>query len=299
MTSPCPSDLRLEGYLLDPERSGLAQHVGGCEGCRVRLERMNAEAEEFRQYVFPATIDAVVAAAVPRPRPGWMAVFLPVAAACAAAMVFLLKPVPPEGILAARGEVLSLEVFTGSSEGARQLTSGELLPEGAPLRFRVKTTVPCRVRIVSADCEGHVAVLYPPPGEDSPIVSGTSVLPGEAKLGASSRSAAASRFPCWPSPHRSRTRPPETTTGFAARSGSPGCRRERSRPPCWSSTARRRPHQATRRSDAPRGAVRFHPASVNHGLPPVDRPGEHRCLPCPPSSPPSDVARAATRRSRP
>jgi hypothetical protein len=183
MTSPCPSELRLEGYLLDPERSGLAPHVGGCENCRVRLERMNAEADDFRQYVFPATIDAVVAAAVPRPGPGWMAAFLPVAAACAAAMVFLLKPVPPEGILAARGEVLSLEVFTGSSEGARQLTSGELLPEGAPLRFRVKTTVPCRVRIVSADCEGHVAVLYPPPGEDSPIVSGTSVLPGEAKLG--------------------------------------------------------------------------------------------------------------------
>ena len=183
MTTKCPSDLRLEGYLLDPERSELGEHVGGCESCRLRVARMNAAAEDFRQYVFPATIDAVVAAAAPRPRPGWMAAFLPVAAACAAAMIFLLKPVPPEGVLAARGEVLSLEVFTASSEGARQLGNGELVPEGAPLRFRVKTTVPCRVRVVSADCEGRVVLLYPPPGEDSPIVNGTSVLPGEAKLG--------------------------------------------------------------------------------------------------------------------
>jgi hypothetical protein len=182
MIGPCPSELRLEGYLLDPATSGLAPHVGGCERCRVRLERMKAEGDDFRQYVFPSTIDAVVAAAVPRPGPGWMAAFLPIAAACAAALVFLLRPVPPEGILAARGEVLSLEVFTGSSEGARQLGNGELLPEGAPLRFKVKTTVPCRVRIVAADCEGHVSVLYPGPGEDAPIVSGTSILPGEAKL---------------------------------------------------------------------------------------------------------------------
>ena len=182
MTSPCPSELRLEGYLLDPERSGLAPHVGGCESCRVRLERMNAEGDDFRQYVFPATIDAVVAAAAPRPGPGWMAAFLPVAAACAAALVFLLQPVPPEGILAARGEVLSLEVFDESAEGGRQLANGALLAEGAPLRFRVKTTVPCRVRIVAADCEGHVSVLYPGPGEDSPVVNGTAVLPAGAKL---------------------------------------------------------------------------------------------------------------------
>jgi hypothetical protein len=183
VTTRCPSDLRLEAHLLDPEKSGLARHVDGCEACRVRLERMNAEAADFNQYVYPATVEAVVAAAAPRSGLGWFAAFLPAAAACAAALLFLVKPVPPEGFLAARGEVLSLEVFTESPEGARQLVNGELLAEGAPLRFRVKTTVPCRVRIVSADCEGHVVVLYPAPGEDSPLVSGTTVLPAAAKLG--------------------------------------------------------------------------------------------------------------------
>ncbi len=183
MTTGCPSDLRLEAYLLDPKRSTEAGHVAGCESCRVRLERMNAEADDFRQYVFPATVDAVVAAAAPRPGPGWFGVFLPLAAACAAGLLLFVKPVPPEGALAARGEVLSLEVFAESPEGSRKLTDGERIPLAAPLRFRVATSVPCRVRVVAADCEGRVSMLYPPAGEDAPLVSGTTVLPGEAKLG--------------------------------------------------------------------------------------------------------------------
>ncbi len=183
MTTRCPSDLRLEAYLLDPERSAEAGHVAGCEACRVRLERMNAEAADFRQYVFPATVDAVVAASAPRPGPGWFGVLLPLAAASAAGLLLFVKPVPPEGLLAAKGEVLSLDVFAESPEGARQLTNGELIPLAAPLRFRVNTSVPCRVRVVAADCEGRVSVLYPAAGEEAPLVSGSTVLPGDAKLG--------------------------------------------------------------------------------------------------------------------
>jgi hypothetical protein len=182
MTTPCPSDLRLEAYLLDPEKSGLAPHVGGCESCRARLERMGAEGDDFRQYVFPATVDAVVAAAAPRPGLGWFGTFLPVAAACAALLVVFLKPVSPEGLLAAQGQALSLEVFAETPEGAQKLTNGQLIPLAAPLRFKVDTTVPCRVQVVAADCEGRVTVLYPAPGEDAAIVNGSSVLPGEAKL---------------------------------------------------------------------------------------------------------------------
>jgi hypothetical protein len=182
MTTACPSDLRLEAYLLDPEKSGLAPHVGGCESCRARLERMSAEGDDFRQYVFPATVDAVVAAAAPRPGLGWFGAFLPVAAACAALLVVFLKPVSPEGLLAAQGQALSLEVFAETPEGAQKLTNGQIIPLAAPLRFKVDTTVPCRVQVVAADCEGRVTVLYPAPGEDAAIVNGSSVLPGEAKL---------------------------------------------------------------------------------------------------------------------
>lgn len=182
MTSACPSDLRLEAYLLDPAKSGLTPHVGGCESCRVRIQRMNAEADDFRQYVFPATVDAVVAAAAPRPGLGWFGALLPIAAACAAGLLVFLKPVSPEGLLAAQGQVLSLEVFADTPEGGQQLTNGQLIPLAAPLRFKVSSSVPCRVHVVAADCEGNVTVLYPTPGEQAAVVNGTSVLPGEAKL---------------------------------------------------------------------------------------------------------------------
>jgi hypothetical protein len=39
MTAACPSDLKLEGHLLDPEASGLAPHIDGCASCRDRLRR--------------------------------------------------------------------------------------------------------------------------------------------------------------------------------------------------------------------------------------------------------------------
>ena len=175
MTTSCPSDLRLEAYLLDPAKSGLSPHVEGCPSCRARLERMGAEGDDFRQYVFPATVDAVVAA-------GWFGAFLPIAAACAALLVVLLKPVSPEGVLAAGGQVLSLEVFAESPGGAQQLANGQLIPLAAPLRFKVDTTVPCRVHVVAADCEGNVTVLYPAAGEEAAVVNGSSILPGEAKL---------------------------------------------------------------------------------------------------------------------
>ena len=182
MTTRCPSELRLEAYLLDAEKSGLGPHVAACPACRVRLEQMAVEAEDFRKFVFPATVDAVVAAAAPRPSPGWFAIFLPVAAACAAGLLFFVTPVPPEGFLASQGEVLSLQVFAQSPEGGRQLTNGELVAEKAPLRFLVKSSVPCRVRVMAVDCEGRVSVLHPPAGEDARLVTGSEVLPGEAVL---------------------------------------------------------------------------------------------------------------------
>ena len=168
----CPSDLRLEEYLLDPESSGLASHVNSCETCRGRIARMNAEGEEFRQYVFPATIDAVVAASAPR-RPNWLGLILPVAATCAAALLFVVKPVAPEAVLAAKGEVLKLQVLASTPAGVQPVANGALVPPGTPLQIQVESTVACRLKLMAADCEGHVTVLHPPAGEESTLVTKT------------------------------------------------------------------------------------------------------------------------------
>ena len=56
----CPSDLGLEGYLLDARNSGIALHVAGCASCQARVMRMKADGDYFQRVVFPATIGHVV-----------------------------------------------------------------------------------------------------------------------------------------------------------------------------------------------------------------------------------------------
>lgn len=166
----CPSDLRLEEYLLDPGSSGLASHVDSCEACQGRVARMNAEGDEFRQYVFPATVDAVVAAATAR-RPAWLGLLLPVAATCAAALLLLVRPMAPEAVLAAKGEVLRMQVLASTPDGVQPVANGALVPPKTPLQIRVESTVACRLKVLAADCEGHVTVLHPAAGEESTVVS--------------------------------------------------------------------------------------------------------------------------------
>jgi hypothetical protein len=173
----CPSELRLEEYLLDPDSSGLASHVDSCETCRGRVARMNAEGEQFRQYVFPATVDAVVAASAPR-RPSWLGLLLPVAATAAAALLFVVKPVAPEAVLAAKGEVLKMKVLAAIPGGVQAVPNGALVPLKVPLQIHVESTVACRLKVVAADCEGHVTILHPAAGEESTVVtkSGPAVI---------------------------------------------------------------------------------------------------------------------------
>ncbi|MGA8890614.1 MAG: hypothetical protein WB493_03525 [Anaeromyxobacteraceae bacterium] len=173
----CPSDLRLEEYLLDPDSSGVASHVDSCQACRGRIARMNAEGEEFRQYVFPATVDAVVAASARR-RPSWLGILIPVAATCAAALLLFVKPMAPEAVLAAKGEVLRMQVLAATPDGVQPVANGALVPPKTPLRIQVESTVACRLKVMAADCEGHVTVLHPAAGEESTLVtkSGPAVI---------------------------------------------------------------------------------------------------------------------------
>jgi hypothetical protein len=173
----CPSDLRLEEYLLDPGSSGVAPHVDSCETCRGRIARMTAEGDEFRQYVFPATVDAVVASAARR-RPSWLGLLLPVAATCAAALLFVVRPVAPEAVLAAKGEVLRMQVLAATPGGVQPVANGALVPPKTPLQIQVESTVACRLKVMAADCEGHVTVLHPAAGEESTLVtsSGPAVI---------------------------------------------------------------------------------------------------------------------------
>lgn len=188
MSPACPSDLALEAYLLEPERSKLSPHLDGCEGCRGRLARMRAEGDEFRQFVFPATVGAIEEAVKPR-RSRLAAWFAPVGAlaalAAAALVVVRIAPGgPPPGYTGLKGGGVGLGVYVNEPGGARLVEDGATVPASGALRFEVKPGAACRLWIVSVDAKGEVSRLYPPQGDataprhDGPVPGGA-VLDGQ------------------------------------------------------------------------------------------------------------------------
>src|SRR5918911_3752043 len=91
MTARCPSDLALQGYLLERTSSKHAAHVGTCATCQSRVARMEEEGQQFLQYVYPATVGKIEEAAGGR-RASWKRwmIVLPVPAAAAMAAVLLV-----------------------------------------------------------------------------------------------------------------------------------------------------------------------------------------------------------------
>jgi hypothetical protein len=187
----CPSDLALEGHLADRERSPVAAHVAACASCAARIERMEAEGEHFRRFVFPATVDEVEAAAAPRPwwrARAWM-VPVPAVLLSVMALVVLLRPQPPDGpaddYLGTKGGgqgALALTVFLGDAAGARALADGERVPASGQLRFSVRPERPCRLWVVSADVSGEVSRIFPSDGDGGARFEQGGALPGGAVL---------------------------------------------------------------------------------------------------------------------
>jgi hypothetical protein len=178
MTARCPSDLALERHLLDAAASPLLAHVEACAPCRERVARMQADGDDFRRFVFPATVEQVEEAAGRRRR--WFPLVLaPVGgiAAVAAALVVMLRPPagPPPDYVGTMGGPITLSVFTPGAQGAHALLDGEAVPAASALRFKVKANG-CGLWILSVDATGAVTRLFPaeggpatpPPGGELP-----------------------------------------------------------------------------------------------------------------------------------
>lgn len=170
-----PSDLRLELHLLDPQRAQVGDHLDSCAACQGRLSRMKVEGDKFRQYVYPATLDALVK---PRRSRWWaLSALVPVAAA-AAALVLWARPAGD--YVGTKGPRLTLVPFL---EGPREVADGATVPASAALRFRVSTTQGCRLWLFSIDGQGSVSRLYPQQGNaGAPIHGGQTTAPGGVRL---------------------------------------------------------------------------------------------------------------------
>lgn len=166
MTPSHPSDLALEAFLLAPERSPLADHVGSCPSCTTRVARMREEGEEFQRAVFPRTVEAVEQAMERRPF-RWRWVLVPAAAlATAAAIVLALRAAgpPPDDEYGVKGTGLALAVYVNGGEAARPVPDGAAVPASAALRFEVQPREACWLWIMSVDESGEISRLYPPKG---------------------------------------------------------------------------------------------------------------------------------------
>ncbi len=144
-----PSELKLERHLLDPGRSPIAGHVAGCDRCRDRLLEMEKQAEDFRRFVYPATLEDVSR----RRWTPWRTLWLLAPAAGLAAVLLIVRAGP---------------------------TSGETVPASASLRFRVRTSQPCALTLLSVDAAGEVSKLYAQEVRDDVTLPGGVRLDGSA-----------------------------------------------------------------------------------------------------------------------
>jgi len=187
-----PSELAMEAYLLDPERSALSQHLDGCEVCKARLARMEKEGEDFRRFVLPATLDAVVEANTRRRFSfsfnGWyMAV--PAMAAAAALAVLVVPKIgrqderPADDYVGEKGG-LALTVWTTSERGPTNIADGGRVNPSAALRFSVRpgNVKNCHLWLLSVDEAGQISRIYPTQGDKGAQISQKTSLPGGAVL---------------------------------------------------------------------------------------------------------------------
>lgn len=181
MTDRCLSSLALEAVLLEPQSAPGAVHARGCEKCRTRLLQMEREGEEFRRFVYPATLAAVEK---PARWSSWALIFAPAAALAAVALVMIAvrPPRPAEDYVGSKGAALKLSVYSGGAERAHQVSDREEVRADAALRFRVQASSPCQLWVVSIDETGQVSRLFPASGATGAPVQGLVTLPGGVAL---------------------------------------------------------------------------------------------------------------------
>lgn len=149
---------------------------------REELDRMRAEDEDFHRFVFPRTVDAVVAS---QQRLQAALRWWPAAAALAALVLVVLWPAAPaDDYLGVKGGgALGLWVYTLDGAGAVvRVAEGGTVPAAASLRFQVKPSRPCHLWLVSVDGAGQVSRLYPASGEAPQLAASAQALPGGATL---------------------------------------------------------------------------------------------------------------------
>jgi hypothetical protein len=171
-----PSDLKLERHLLDKGRSPVAEHVAGCDRCRARVLEMEKQGEDFRRFVYPATLDAVARRRWTPLRKLWLLA----PAAGLATVLLIARSGPTSDYIGTKGGALTLTAYVALPSGVKPVADGETVPASASLRFRVRTSQTCMLTLLSVDAAGQVSRLYSQEVRDDVALPGGIRLDGNA-----------------------------------------------------------------------------------------------------------------------
>jgi len=162
------SDFAIEEHLLGGGKH--KEHLQGCERCQSRLAMFQDEGKHFRQFVYPATLEALEK----RRRRSWVWMLAPVAMMAGAMVaVIAVRAQPSPEYIGTKGAALKLSVYTS----AGPIADGASIPATSELRFRVQTSSACTVSLLSIDDTGSISSLY-----DGVPAQGETALPGGAQL---------------------------------------------------------------------------------------------------------------------
>lgn len=179
----CPDDVGLEIFRLSPT-APVREHIAQCDTCLRRLAQMERVERDFKQFVFPRTVDQLVRTA--NARRGFLPFIALVPIAVAAALFFATLqriPLKPEAnYIGIKGGAVGLSVFALENDTApRRVANNARINAQAQIRFSVKPSQPCWLWIVSVDNTGQISRLFPIEG-NAIQVQGETTLPGGAQL---------------------------------------------------------------------------------------------------------------------
>jgi hypothetical protein len=194
----CPSEVMLHrlraGELTGEQAQATQRHVGGCEDCKARLERLAAgfaafpEADPIRMM---AAIRRGVDAQPPRLAARWRlwlrSALVPLAAVAAALiLVVALRPGDsphPPGLRAKGGPLL--HVFRLKDGAAVEALSGERFTPGESLQLTVDVPADSLVRVIGIEAGGTLYPIWPQGGGEAfaPMKAGSGQrIPGALTL---------------------------------------------------------------------------------------------------------------------
>ena len=169
---------------LSPEAAAEAgAHLAACERCRADQELAAAAHERFSRDILPRTLPAIRdrAGATPRRRL-WWALAPALAAACA--LVFVLRPRPPDEPDLLEKGAPSLSMFAKRGGQVQPVDDGAQLAPGDAVRFVLHPSGLPYVLVASVDGSGGATIYHPFGGDRSAEVprSGRVELPGSVVL---------------------------------------------------------------------------------------------------------------------